>query len=54
MIPFVRTVAEIEGVVRLLGEHGLRRGENGLSVVMMCELPSNALLAGDFLEHVDG
>jgi pyruvate,water dikinase len=54
MIPFVRTVTEIEGVVRLLGEHGLRRGENGLSVVMMCELPSNALLAGDFLEHVDG
>jgi pyruvate,water dikinase len=54
MIPFVRTVAEIEGVVRLLGEHGLRRGENGLSVVMMCELPSNALLAGSFLEHVDG
>ena len=54
MIPFVRTVSEIEGVVRLLGEHGLRRGENDLSVVMMCELPSNALLAGDFLEHVDG
>ncbi len=54
MIPFVRTVAEIEGVVRLLGEHGLRRGENDLSVVMMCELPSNALLAGAFLEHVDG
>src|SRR5215204_3706330 len=54
MIPFVRTVAEIEGVVRLLGEHGLRRGENDLSVVMMCELPSNALLAGDFLDHVDG
>ncbi|MGR7026231.1 phosphoenolpyruvate synthase [Geodermatophilus sp. URMC 62] len=54
MIPFVRTVTEIEGVVRLLGEHGLRRGENDLSVVMMCELPSNALLAGDFLQHVDG
>jgi len=54
MIPFVRTVAEIEGVVRLLGEHGLRRGENDLSVVMMCELPSNALLAPAFLEHVDG
>jgi pyruvate, water dikinase len=54
MIPFVRTVSEIEGVVALLGEHGLRRGENDLSVVMMCELPSNALLAGDFLEHVDG
>jgi pyruvate, water dikinase len=54
MIPFVRTVAEIEGVVALLGEHGLRRGENDLSVVMMCELPSNALLADQFLEHVDG
>ncbi|WP_448612749.1 phosphoenolpyruvate synthase [Modestobacter sp. URMC 112] len=54
MIPFVRTVAEIEGVVALLGEHGLRRGQNDLQVVMMCELPSNALLAGEFLEHVDG
>jgi pyruvate,water dikinase len=54
MIPFVRTVAEIEGVVELLGQQGLRRGENGLSVVMMCELPSNALRAADFLEHVDG
>ena len=40
--------------MRILGEHGLRRGENDLSVVMMCELPSNALLAGDFLDHVDG
>ena len=54
MIPFVRTVSEIEGVIALLGEHGLRRGENGLSVVMMCELPSNALLADAFLDHVDG
>jgi pyruvate,water dikinase len=54
MIPFVRTVAEIEGVIALLGSHGLRRGENDLSVVMMCELPSNALLADEFLEHVDG
>ena len=54
MIPFVRTVAEIRGVVELLASHGLRRGENGLSVVMMCELPSNALLAGEFLDHVDG
>ncbi len=54
MIPFVRTVAEIEGVVELLASHGLRRGENGLSVVMMCELPSNALLADAFLDHVDG
>jgi pyruvate,water dikinase len=54
MIPFVRTVAEIEGVIELLGSHGLRRGENDLSVVMMCELPSNAVLADAFLEHVDG
>ena len=42
MIPFVRTVAEAEGVIDLLGEHGLRRGENDLQVIMMCELPSNA------------
>jgi pyruvate,water dikinase len=54
MIPFVRTVAEIEGVVELLASHGLVRGENDLSVVMMCELPSNALLADEFLDHVDG
>jgi pyruvate,water dikinase len=54
MIPFVRTVAEIEGVIDLLAGHGLRRGENDLSVVMMCELPSNAVLADRFLEHVDG
>jgi pyruvate,water dikinase len=54
MIPFVRTVSEIEGVVALLATHGLRRGENDLSVVMMCELPSNALLADAFLDHVDG
>jgi pyruvate, water dikinase len=54
MIPFVRTVAEMQGVIELLGSHGLRRGDNDLQVVMMCELPSNALLAADFLEHVDG
>ena len=54
MIPFVRTVAEAKGVIDLLGQHGLRRGENDLQVVMMCELPSNAVLAGDFLEHFDG
>ena len=45
MIPFVRTLAEAEGVIALLAEHGLRRGENGLQVVMMCELPSNAVIA---------
>jgi pyruvate,water dikinase len=54
MIPFVRTVTEAKGVIELLGEHGLRRGENDLQIVMMCELPSNAVLAGDFLEHFDG
>ena len=54
MIPFVRTVGEAESVVRLLAEHGLRRGENGLEVIMMCELPSNPVLADAFLDHFDG
>ena len=45
MIPFVRTVAEAEGVIRLLGEHGQRRCENGLPVIMMGEVPSNAVIA---------
>jgi pyruvate, water dikinase len=54
MIPFVRTVAEAEGVIDLLAEHGLRRGDNGLEVIMMCELPSNAVLADSFLDHFDG
>lgn len=54
MIPFVRTVEEGEGVVALMASHGLRRGENGLEIIMMCELPSNALLADRFLDHFDG
>ena len=54
MIPFVRTVTEGAGVIDLLAANGLRRGENGLEVVMMCEVPSNALLANDFLDHFDG
>jgi pyruvate,water dikinase len=54
MIPFVRTLAEAEGVIGLLAEHGLRRGENELDVIMMCELPSNAVLADQFLDHFDG
>ena len=54
MIPFVRTVAEAKRVIELLAENGLRRGENGLRVIMMCEVPSNALLADRFLEHFDG
>jgi pyruvate,water dikinase len=54
MVPFVRTVEEGRRVVELLAENGLRRGENGLRVIMMCEIPSNALLADQFLEHFDG
>jgi pyruvate, water dikinase len=54
MIPFVRTLTEAEGVISLLAEHGLRRGENGLEVIMMCELPSNAVIADQFLDHFDG
>ncbi|WP_377644829.1 phosphoenolpyruvate synthase [Oryzobacter terrae] len=54
MIPFVRTVTEAEGVVALLAEHGLTRGENDLSVIMMCEVPSNAVVADAFLDHFDG
>jgi pyruvate,water dikinase len=54
MIPFVRTLAEAEGVIDLLAEHGLVRGENDLQVVMMCEVPSNAVIPEQFLEHFDG
>ncbi len=54
MVPFVRTVAEGQGVIDLLAENGLRQGENGLEVVMMCEIPSNALLADEFLDVFDG
>jgi pyruvate, water dikinase len=54
MIPFVRTLGEAEGVIRLLEEHGLRRGDNELEVIMMCELPSNAVVADAFLDHFDG
>ncbi|MEE2815988.1 MAG: phosphoenolpyruvate synthase [Actinomycetota bacterium] len=54
MVPFVRTVAEGQAVVELLAENGLRRGENDLKVVMMCEVPTNALLADEYLEHFDG
>lgn len=54
MIPFVRTVSEAAQVIELLAKNGLRRGENGLRVIMMCELPSNAVLADLFLEHFDG
>ncbi len=54
MIPFVRTTGEAKRVIELLAEKGLKRGENGLRIIMMCELPTNALLADDFLEHFDG
>ncbi|PKO49625.1 MAG: phosphoenolpyruvate synthase, partial [Betaproteobacteria bacterium HGW-Betaproteobacteria-21] len=54
MIPFVRNVEEAAGVVELLAEHGLKRGVNDLKLIMMCEIPSNALLADQFLEHFDG
>ena len=54
MIPFVRTIKQAERVVELLGVNGLKRGDNGLRLVMMCEVPSNALLADQFLEHFDG
>ncbi|MAR93351.1 MAG: phosphoenolpyruvate synthase [Pseudomonadota bacterium] len=54
MVPFVRTVGEAEQVIKLLEANGLKRGENGLEVIMMCELPTNALLAEQFLEHFDG
>ncbi|WP_392440801.1 phosphoenolpyruvate synthase [Edwardsiella piscicida] len=54
MIPFVRTVEQAQAVVSQLAKEGLRRGENGLKVIMMCEIPSNALLADDFLAHFDG
>ncbi|HHR6020312.1 TPA: phosphoenolpyruvate synthase [Providencia alcalifaciens] len=54
MIPFVRTIAQAESVVAELAKHDLKRGENGLKLIMMCEIPSNALLADQFLEHFDG
>ncbi len=54
MVPFVRTTREAARVVELLAENGLRRGEHGLRLIMMCELPSNALLAEQFLEYFDG
>jgi pyruvate,water dikinase len=54
MIPFVRTVDEARAVVELLAANGLERGHNSLRIIMMCELPSNAVLADDFLAHFDG
>lgn len=54
MIPFVRTVAEAKAVIEVLERNGLKRGQNGLRLIMMCEIPSNALLAEQFLELFDG
>ncbi|MBO4120406.1 phosphoenolpyruvate synthase [Cupriavidus gilardii] len=54
MVPFVRTLGQAEKVVDLLARHGLKRGENGLRVIMMCEVPSNAILAEEFLQYFDG
>ena len=54
MIPFVRTIGEAQAVVKALAVHGLERGKNGLRLIMMCEVPSNAILANEFLEYFDG
>ena len=54
MVPFVRTVDQAQAVVEELARQGLKRGENGLKIIMMCEIPSNALLADQFLQHFDG
>ncbi|MEE4789519.1 phosphoenolpyruvate synthase [Pseudomonas viridiflava] len=54
MVPFVRTLGEASQVIELLAANGLKRGENGLRIIMMCELPSNAILAEEFLEYFDG
>jgi pyruvate,water dikinase len=54
MVPFVRTLGEARQVIELLGKYGLKRGELGLRVIMMCEVPSNAILAARFLEYFDG
>jgi pyruvate,water dikinase len=54
MIPFVRTLGQARAVTEALTEQGLKRGENGLKLIMMCEIPSNAVLAEEFLEYFDG
>ena len=54
MVPFVRTIKQAARVVEMLGERGLKRGHDGLRIIMMCEVPSNAILADQFLEHFDG
>ena len=54
MVPFVRTLKQAERVTELLAQHGLKRGENELKIIMMCEVPSNAILANEFLQFFDG
>jgi pyruvate,water dikinase len=54
MVPFVRSVKEARQVTELLAANGLKRGEHGLKIIMMCELPTNALLADEYLDHFDG
>ena len=54
MVPFVRTLKEAEAVISLLEQNGLKKGENGLRLIMMCEVPSNAVLANEFLKYFDG
>ncbi len=54
MVPFVRTLGQAERVIELLGQHGLQRGKDDLKIIMMCEVPSNAVLAEQFLQHFDG
>jgi len=54
MVPFVRTLGQADRVTQLLGQQGLQRGENGLKLIMMCEVPSNAILAERFLQYFDG
>ena len=54
MVPFIRTLSQAERVVALLAQHGLERGKNDLKLIMMCELPSNAILADEFLQYFDG
>ena len=54
MVPFVRTLGQAKKVTELLAAHGLKRGENALKIIMMCEIPSNAILANEFLQYFDG
>jgi pyruvate, water dikinase len=54
MVPFVRTLGQADRVTQLLGKHGLKRGQDELKIIMMCEVPSNAILAEQFLEYFDG